>query len=46
VLFFVWRLRNRLHNIGVKVNDTTPEMRIAEQIVTANSWNTGREFRP
>ena len=34
--------RNRLHSIGVNVTDTTPEMRIATQIVTENS----RKRRP
>ena len=31
--------RNRLHSIGVRVIDTTPEMRMAAVIVTANSRN-------
>jgi hypothetical protein len=34
--------RNRLHSIGVSVTDTTPEMRMAAVIVTANS----RKRRP
>ena len=34
--------RKRLQSIGVSVTDTTPEMRIATQIVTANS----RKSRP
>src|SRR2546430_9761566 len=34
--------RNRLHSIGVSVTDTTPEIRIATQIVTENS----RKRRP
>ena len=32
--------RNRLHSIGVSVTDTTPEIRIAVVIVTANSRNS------
>ena len=32
--------RNRLHSIGVSVTDTTPEIRIAAVIVTANSRNS------
>jgi len=34
--------RKRLHSMGVKVIDTSPETRIATQIVTANS----RKSRP
>ena len=33
-------LRKRLHSIGVSVTETTPEMRIATQIVTENSRNS------
>src|SRR4029077_14153063 len=33
------RFRKRLQSIGVSVTDTTPEIRIAAQIVTANSRN-------
>jgi hypothetical protein len=41
--FFVWTTRRkRLHSIGVSVTDTTPEIRIAVVIVTANS----RKRRP
>ncbi len=36
---FFGRLRNRLQSIGVNVTDTTPEIRIATQIVTENSRN-------
>ena len=32
--------RKRLHSIGVSVTDTTPEIRIAVVIVTANSRNS------
>ena len=32
--------RKRLHSIGVSVTETTPEMRIAAVIVTANSRNS------
>ena len=32
--------RKRLHSIGVSVSDTTPEIRMATQMVTANSWNS------
>ena len=31
--------RIRLDNIGVSVSETTPDMRIATAITTANSWN-------
>ena len=31
--------RNRLHSIGVSVTETTPEIRIATQMVTENSRN-------
>jgi hypothetical protein len=32
-------LRKRLQSIGVRVTETTPEMRMATQIVTENSRN-------
>jgi len=32
--------RNRLHSIGVSVNDTNPDTRIAMPMTTANSLNT------
>jgi hypothetical protein len=32
-------LRKRLHSLGVKLQETTPEIKIAAQIVTANSPN-------
>ena len=38
--------RNRLHSIGVSVIDTTPEMRIAAVIVTANSRNSRPRMPP
>src|SRR6516165_6548069 len=31
-------LRNRLHNIGVRLIETNPDTRMATPIVTANSW--------
>ena len=34
------RFRKRLHSIGVRVTETTPEMRMATQIVTENSRNS------
>ena len=34
------RRRKRLHSIGVSVTETTPEIRIATQMVTANSLNS------
>src|SRR5258707_3110831 len=38
---WVWGFfRKRLHSIGVSVTDTTPEIRIATQIVTENSRNS------
>ncbi len=33
-------MRKRLHSIGVSVTDTTPEIRIATQMVTENSRNS------
>ena len=40
--FFVWSIgfRSRAHSIGVSVSDTNPEIRIATEIVTANSRKT------
>ena len=32
-------VRKRLHNMGVRLSDTKPEIRIATMMVTANSWN-------
>ena len=31
--------KKRLHNIGVRLRETKPEIRIAVIITTANSWN-------
>jgi len=39
-------LRKRLHSIGVKVSETTPETRIAAPMVTANSWNSRPTIPP
>ena len=39
--FLLWTTRRkRLQSIGVSVTDTTPEIRIAAQIVTENSRNS------
>ena len=38
--------RKRLQSIGVSVSETTPEMRIATQMVTANSWNSRPRMPP
>ena len=32
-------LKKRLHNMGVKLSETKPEIRMATMITTANSWN-------
>jgi len=31
--------KKRLHSIGVRLSETAPEIRMATQMVTANSWN-------
>ena len=33
-------LRNRLHSMGVRLSETTPEIRMAAMMATANSWNS------
>ena len=38
--------RKRLHSIGVSVTDTTPEIRIATQMVTENSRNSRPRMPP
>src|SRR2546422_1659119 len=38
--------RKRLHNIGVRVSDTSPDTRMAEPMVTANSWNNRPTIPP
>ena len=38
--------RNRLHSIGVSVTETTPEIRMAVVIVTANSRNSRPSMPP
>src|SRR3989441_630140 len=38
--------RNRLHSIGVRVSDTSPDTRMAAPMVTANSWNNRPTIPP
>ena len=46
VLRRAWRRRKRLHSMGVSVTDTTPEIRMATQMVTANSRNRRPRMPP